>query len=485
MAIGTILLGALAANAASPYFKIRVVDEATGRGVPLVELRTVNGLRYYTDSNGLVAFHEPGLMGKEVYFHVRSHGYEVKADGFGYRGVALTPKPDGTATVKIARLNLAERLCRLTGQGIYRDSVLLGEPTPLKSPVLNGGVMGQDTAQAEIYRGKMMWFWGDTDRTGFPLGNFFTTGAVATLPKGGVDKGIDFAYFTRPDGFVRPMIPSTESMPIWVSGLAVLGAGKDESLYAYYAQMRKLGEIATSGYVKWNDATERFDIVQTFAKDRGWRFLDSHLVKHEGNLWGNCPPNVRVAANWDAMQKAEAYEAFTPLDAQGNVRRIDGKPDYRWQREAPPLDARTEQRLVERGELKPEEAYFLPKDEKGATILPHGGSVHWNDYRKRWIMIFTRLGGKDSDLGEIYYSEAPNPNGPFRRAAKIFTHDKYTFYNPVHHAFLDRDGGRTIYIEGTYTAEFSGNEDKTPLYNYNQILYKLDLAHPGLAYAQR
>ena len=53
---------------ASPYFGIRVVDAQTGRGVPLVELETVNHLRWVTDSNGWVAFHEPGLMGQRVFF---------------------------------------------------------------------------------------------------------------------------------------------------------------------------------------------------------------------------------------------------------------------------------------------------------------------------------------------------------------------------------------------------------------------------------
>jgi len=51
----------------------------------------------------------------------------------------------------------------------------------------------------------------------------------------------------------------------------------------------------------------------------------------------------------------------------------------------------------------------------------------------------------------------------------------------VHHEFLDQDGGRKIYIEGTYTAEFSGNPNPTPRYNYNQILYRLDLTDPRLA----
>ena len=476
------LLGLLVV--AVPYFRIQVVDSGTGRGVPLVELRTVSGERYWTDSAGVVAFDEPGLMGREVFFFVRSHGYEVPADGFGYRGVRLQAEAGKSATVRMTRLNIAERLCRLTGQGIYRDSVLLGEKTPLKQPVLAGGVVGQDTAQAVIYRGRMLWFWGDTDRTGYPLGNFHTTGAVATFAQGGVDFGFDYHYFTGQDGFVRPMVDSKESMPIWISGLTVLGKGKDESLHAYYAQMRRLGEVASSGYLKWNDQGERFDIAQNFAKDRGWRYLDGHLVNDEGRLMGNLPPNVRVKADWGAMQDASAYEAFTPLDAEGNVRRVNGKADYVWQKSAGPLDARAEQQLVQKGDLKREEAHFLPRDAQGDTILPHGGSVQWNPYRKRWVMIFTRFGGKDSALGEIYYSEASAPTGPYLRAVKIITHDKYTFYNPVHYAFLDRDGGRTIYFEGTYTAEFSGNEDKTPRYNYNQIFYKLDLSNPRLKFAQ-
>ncbi len=61
--IGALLLAANASSpaAASPgeYFRIRVEDQDTGRGVPLVELRTVNEIRFYTDSNGIVALNDP------------------------------------------------------------------------------------------------------------------------------------------------------------------------------------------------------------------------------------------------------------------------------------------------------------------------------------------------------------------------------------------------------------------------------------------
>jgi hypothetical protein len=77
---------------ATPYAEIRVIDVETGRGVPLVELVTVNHLRFVTDNAGRVAFHEPGLMDREVFFTVRSHGYEMKKDGFGFSGVRIIPK---------------------------------------------------------------------------------------------------------------------------------------------------------------------------------------------------------------------------------------------------------------------------------------------------------------------------------------------------------------------------------------------------------
>ena len=89
LVVATALLSA--PPSAADYFAIRVVDEESGRGVPMVELRAVDGRRYWTDSGGVVAFCEPGLMNQKVFFHVKSHGYEFPVDGFGFRGKALFP----------------------------------------------------------------------------------------------------------------------------------------------------------------------------------------------------------------------------------------------------------------------------------------------------------------------------------------------------------------------------------------------------------
>lgn len=86
-----------------------------------------------------------------------------------------------------------------------------------------------------------------------------------------------------------------------------------------------------------------------------------------------------------------------------------------------------------------------------------------------------------SVLGEIWYSEAASPLGPWKWGRKIVTHDKYSFYNPKQHPLFAREKGRLIYFEGTYTALFSGSEVKTPRYDYNQIMYQLDLSDPQLA----
>lgn len=84
-------------------------------------------------------------------------------------------------------------------------------------------------------------------------------------------------------------------------------------------------------------------------------------------------------------------------------------------------------------------------------------------------------------LGEVWYAEADRPEGPWAAARQILSHDKYSFYNPKQHPQFTADGGRTIYFEGTYTRTFSGNDVPTPRYEYNQVMYRLDLTDPRLA----
>lgn len=485
------------------YYRITVVDAETGRGVPLVALTTVNAETFYTDSNGIVALDEPDLMGQTVWFGVRSHGYEYPADGFGYRGVALAVKAGGLGQIKIKRVNIAERLYRITGAGIYRDSVLVGESVPIKQPLLNGLVMGQDTVMATPYRGNIYWFYGDTERPGYPLGQFATSGATSALPgPGGLDpdRGVDLTYWTDAAGFSRPMLPLPGfGGPVWVGGVFTLkdGAGR-ERLYTHFSHLDGKGKTAEQGLAVFDDAKAVFAPVCRFPLDAPL-FPDgqpSHaVVNGQPYLYFQAKtlqayPLVRVRADEAHVTDLRAYEAFTCLGSGAREagadtrldRAADGRLIYAWKADTAALGYDTQQALLAVGKMKPEEVLTPLRDiETDAPIHSHGGSVFWNPYRKRWMMISGQASGTSSYLGELWFAEADTPIGPWVYARKIVTHDHYTFYNPAQHPFLDQDGGRLIYFEGTYTDTYSGSTDLTPRYNYNQIMYRLALDDPRLA----
>ncbi len=469
---------------AAGYFKISVVDEQTGRGVPLMELETVSAARWWTDSNGIAAFDEPGLMGAEVFFHVRGHGYEYPKDGFGFSGVKLKPEPNGAAVIKVRRVNIAERLYRVTGEGIYRDSLLTGEPAPTRRPLLNAQVAGQDTALAAPYRGKLYWFWGDTNRMGYPLGHFGAAGAVSELPAlGGLppDTGVDLAYFTDASGFSKQMcpLPGDKEGLRWIESIMTVPDEHGvERLVARMANMRDLEYAYDWRLMVFNDEKEVFESV------RRWDIHEGHDAAHpfradvNGTAYYYIYPNWRVRADYKSLFDLENYEAFTCVAGEGRVNgkrtAIDrdgaGRPLYSWKKGADRLSEARMRELAAAGVLKPEESWLdLHDAQTGARIQAGRGSVYWNAYCGRWVMLIS------AQPGEIWFAEGDTPTGPWVYARRVVAHDKYNFYNPTQHPFFDSEGGRLIYFEGTYTDAFSGAKDKTPRYDYNQIMYRLTL----------
>lgn len=479
-------------------FGVRIVDEETGRGVPLVELTTVHDIRYVTDSAGFVAIRDPELVGRKVFFQIRSHGYEFPKDGFGIRGQALDVTPGQIQTLKLHRVNLAERLYRVTGAGLYSDSLLLGQPSPVREPLLNAQVSGSDSVVVALYGGRIHWFWGDTNRLRYPLGNFHVTGATSLLPsQGGLDPdvGIDLTYFAGEDGFARPMAPMPGEGPTWIWGAVVL---KDESgkerLFAGYEKVRGQMEVYDRGICEFDDARQQFSKVCTVAP-KAPLHLQGHPFAHidagtDYVYFGDPYPFIRVRATVEALLDVDQYEGFTCLTAgssatEGAVERSpEGTVQWGWKPRTPMITAELQRALIARNRLKREEGWIQLTDvESDKSVTAHRGSVAWNPYRKRWVLITTEVGGR-SQLGEVWYAEAERPEGPWKQARRIVTHDRYSFYNPRQHPLFAKSDGRIIYFEGTYTRSFSGNPEATPRYEYNQVMYRLDLSHPKLAPAQ-
>jgi hypothetical protein len=488
-----IFAGSLAAED-SPYFEIQVIDKATKRGVPLVELVTVNDVRHITDNAGRIAYREPGHAGETIFFAIHAPGYKVPKDGFGLTGARWKIEPGKQVPLELERTNLAERLYRATGQGLYRDSVLLGHKTPLKEPLGTGLVAGQDSIQAAVYRGKLYWFWGDTNRLAYPLGLFRTAGATSALPKdGGLDPsiGIDYEYFTNKEGFARAMAEVKDPKGVvWMDGVCTVKDDEGKTrLVGHYSRRAGLAKAFEQGLMLYNDDREIFEVKTQIPIEEDWRFLQNHPILVQGGetefLMSGVPfPVTRVPAKFSAVLDPKQYESWSCMEPDADPetarpsRDASGNLDWRWQF-GPPVTPKIEARWLKLGHIKPEEARYSPMDadDEKHRVQIHTGSVNYNAYRKKYVMIASEISlSKDSPsmLGEVWYSEADTPQGPFKKAVRILTHDKQSFYNACHHPFFDEDGGRIIYFEGTYTNSFT-NASPTPYYNYNQMMYRLDL----------
>lgn len=493
---GALMLAAVRVEAAAnDYFAIHVVDADTGRGIPLVYLETTYKARYVTDSAGYVAFNEPGLMqGDAVWFEVKSYGYESPPEVFGIRGVALKPTPGGAAEIKLKRVNIAERLYRMSGYGIYRDSVLLGKPAPIRQPLLNARITGQDTVQTAQYRGKMYWLWQDTSQLGFGLGCFSMTGGTS-LPADQLDpdRGIDVSYFVdKPGEFARAMaiVPREgKSNPIWLDGLTVVNddAGQPRMVGRYVAVNPDMSPVE-AGLLVFDDQKQAFTRLR----------LLEHQGQHQPAPAGHpirvrqgdqsyilYPNGSRVRADYRHVSDPKAYEGFTCLAAEGSpTRDAAGKLIWSWRAGAQPIDAAEADRLVKAGTITADESPFAMHDvQSGKPVRMASGSVAWNPFIKQWTLVFHEVGGT-SNLGEVWFATANSPMGPWRAARKIATHamekNNNDFYNVLQHEDLQRGGGRFVYFEGTFVNTFSGNPTPTPYYDYNNLMYRIDLADPRL-----
>jgi hypothetical protein len=440
------------ANASTPC-KIVVVDQENGWPVPMVELTTVGNQTLITDNAGVVAFDLPEYMNTETWLGVFSHGYEVPADGFGNRGVRFTPKPGGSLTIKIERKQIAKRLGRLTGAGIFSESQKLGEFPDWQET----GVVGTDTVQTAAYQGKLYWLWGDTNLPHYPLGIFHTSAATTSInPLISLKPptGIRYEYFRKDDGAPRSVAKMPGDGPTWVSGFIALPDHKGkEHLVASYAKIRGFLEAYEYGLIEWNDETENFDHLLTFWKKKDGEKLppkpypDGHpLIWKDSNdqswLYFYGPSNFKCPAT---------YEAW--------------KDRSQWQTVKNPTT-------------------FKAVD--GSEVVAASAAVAWNGHRQKWIMILQQKFGATSAFGEVWYLEGDSPEGPWGPAVKILAHQNYTFYNVQIDWQLTPSDSPVLLFEGTYTRTFSNeSRPKTPRYDYNQVLYRLDLHDPALKPAQR
>lgn len=490
-----------AAPPSHPYFRITVVDDETGRGIPAVRLKTVNEIEYWTDSAGVVAFYEPDLMDQDVYFFVESHGYTFPADAwFKMHGRIVPVKSGGSATLKMHRDYAAQRLYRMTGSGIYRDSLLLGDKVP---PVVEAGkipVAGQDGGEATVYKGKLLWTWGDTGVPRFPLGVYKGTGALSDLPgKGGLDPeiGVEYTYFRDEKSQVRGIVDMPGRV-YWLGQLrTVFDPEGRERLLADYVEIENPMRVVERGLVEFNDDKGVFQLLAKYPDDSILPFdqFTGPPMRYSENgiqyfYYPSPYPSIRCPVDYRAQTDFSLREAFTCLKDGSRFdgskeqldRDADGRLRWTWKRNTDVVSEDDMRKLIESGAVRPEEQRFAPRDiDTGQPVYSHAGSVFWNEYRKRWVCL--RLQGWGVTLvGEVWYLEGDTPLGPWIYARKIATHKwkdhDYAFYTLAQIPEFDKNDGREIFFRGSFSAEFGDQKAPVPRYNYNVMAYKLHLDDP-------
>lgn len=457
----------MVAAQSSRAFHVAIVEDGTNHAVPLVQLRTTGEIRFVSDNAGLIAIDAPELMNRETWFFVEADGYEVPADGFGYRGVRLTPTPGGCATITVTRTIIAQRLGRLTGAGRFAESHQLGEHLNTN----RSDIVGCDSTQFAVHNGRLHWIWGDTALFHYPLGLFHASSATTAIrPIDNLTAPIDlsFDYFINDQGRPRNVAEMPGAGPTWLTGLTSLpDANGKHHLVACYAKIRKPMNVYEWGLCTWNEESDNFDQTRVIWRDPAGpegtdpqqaaikpKLPEGHAVRwtdEHGDAWilfGNPFPTLKCRATYEAFLDVASWESLN----------------------APQTLAVAREQENERGDAP--------------TVTPHSGSIAFHPWRDRWVTIFMEKFGAPSAFGEIWYAEADSPFGPWGPAIKVLSHANYTFYNPVIHAEWFEADSSILTFEGTYSQTFANRPHPTPRYDYNQILYRIDLDDPRLSAAQ-
>lgn len=470
-----------------PCVALLAWDPEEQRGVPLIPFRSPTQT-VWSDSQGAVAFcYGPGP--RPAHLTVGGHGYTL-ATGATSIELPSSPLQHAVLRIDLRRRLAASRLYRVTGQGIYTHSARFGWPTPTKQPLLNAQITGQDSADSERYRGQLFWIWGDTEALGSALGHFRAAAATSRLPEqAGLagHLGVNLNYFVGPQGFSRPAIPPFgPQRPTWLDGLSsVPDARGRPSLFASYMKAAPDMSAVEAGMVRYNDQQQHFEPVVRSLLDSpsGRPTGNSYQVPHAGGAYVYFRGPLRIPAQAEAFSNPQTYEVYTAMASEHGAHRLDfaldGTPRYGFRTDTKPTTRADLNRagVPASWDLNGHQRKFG----QGQPLPLVGVAEVYSPYRQRFIRLGQELHGEHSNLGEIWYVQADTPMGPWVYGQQIVTHDDYTFYNVRPHPDLAPAHGRLLLFDGTFTTSFaSAPVPPVPRYDYNQVMYGLDLEHPEL-----
>ena len=146
------------------------VDTTDGRPIPLVICTATDNTTIVSDNAGYISIPVNLPKGTAFYLQVQSPGYDIPPDGLGYRGIRLVVG-NPIERIKVRRINIAQRSGRTTGIAKYIHAQTLG----VIGQVIETTLTGMDSVQTAELHGTRFVYFGDTNWSGYPLGNFKTT----------------------------------------------------------------------------------------------------------------------------------------------------------------------------------------------------------------------------------------------------------------------------------------------------------------------
>lgn len=330
----------------------------------------------------------------------------------------------------------------------------------------------------------------------------------------------------------------------WLQSLSVIDANTvNESMYSCF--IKPNSNIV--GWAKWNDNQTIFEQISIWPNTSFMTWMGSQAPKtvlkfaNDENAYSSnnitdyqyyTAPFVYARAHESAIETGNAteFESFTPLIQGCNMSNpIIDKNGWGWKKNMPIFTQSDETELIEKGILSLNQSryqtkYFAHKTtitdnanvymkhdhekRNDAIVINFGqGSVNWNEYLSKYILITE--GYKNGDIwlsisdGDMY--------GPWNKAYLIAQHNStgMVCYNPIQLPFMglkqniniNINGSGTvndqyIYFACTFTAMWSqtypANQtawwnclfgqnshincaNVVPRYEYNNLIYKVNL----------
>jgi hypothetical protein len=267
-------------------------------------------------------------------------------------------------------------------------------------------------------------------------------------------------------------------------------------LFALYAKVQGLGPPLWWGALVWNTTESRFDELSRWNTSVAPFLQDGVLgaqatVGVDGYIYfTSAYPQYRVPAHPASFAALPTtYEGWSCLEngttvADNRVERgSSGKPVWQWRLAT---EAPSEDDEKHKLNLWPAGRWLSLNN---GTVQLQRGSTHWNDALGRFVLVGS------ADPGTVWVAAADKGapiEGPYRTAVLVAAHNSTgstlspqgsitsratNLYNPTQHPFLTDplSSPTTIFFSGTYCTSFAPQEHKTPLYDYNSLMYRVDL----------